>query len=114
MTDIGAQSYSPSAADSTAYVASAVVKASAGVLMGLSGYNSRTSEQFIQIFDSATVPANGTAPAIVFRVGPESNFSLDLGERGRYMADGIAWSNSSTVATKTLGSADVWMNVLYR
>jgi hypothetical protein len=41
-----------------AYVNGTVVKNAAGTLYGLTGYNSKTSDQFIQIHDSATVPSD--------------------------------------------------------
>lgn len=105
--------YAPSTVTSTAYEASHVVKASAGILFLLQGYNSRTSGQFIQIFNSATVPADTTAPAITFWVPAQSNFSIDFSKFGRYFSTGISVSNSSTGATKTIGSGDVWFDALF-
>lgn len=93
---------------STVNEASKVLKASAGKLHSLSGYNAKVSAQFIQIFNSATVPADATAPDLVFTVPASSNFSLDLGMPGLPMSTGISVSNSSTQATKTIGSADVY------
>lgn len=101
-------------ATTTAYAASLVVKASAGTLYMVTGYNSRTTAQFIQLFDSTTLPADGTAPIVLFRVPEESNFSLDLGMYGRAFSTGIVICNSTTGPTKTLGSADCWFDVQYR
>lgn len=101
-------------ATSTAYASSLVVKASAGTLYMVTGYNSRTTAQFIQIFNSTTLPADGTAPIVLFRVPEESNFSLDLGVYGRAFSTGIVICNSTTGPTKTLGSADCWFDVQYR
>lgn len=98
---------------STALEASRVVKTSAGRVYGLTGYNSKASAQFIQLFDSATVPANAAVPVVVFTVPASSNFSLDFNNLGRYFSTGIAISNSSTAATKTIGSADCWFDVQY-
>ena len=97
-----------------AYEASRVIKASAGRLRVLMGYNSKTSAQFIQVFNSTTVPADATAPIYTFTVPASSNFSLDLGETGDYFSTGIAVSNSSTGATKTIGSADVFFTAIYK
>ena len=101
-------------ANSGAYEASRVIKASAGRLRVLMGYNSKTSAQFIQVFNSTTVPADATAPIYTFTVPASSNFSLDLGETGDYFSTGIAVSNSSTGATKTIGSADVFFTAIYK
>lgn len=97
---------------STANEASKVIKASAGRLYSFAGYNAKTSAQFIQIFNSTTVPADSTAPVFVFTVPASSNWSYDF-PLGRYFSTGISVSNSSTQATKTIGSADCWFNAEY-
>ena len=98
---------------SAAYEASSVSKAGAGTVYGLTGYNSRTSDQFFQFFNSTTVPADATAPVITIRVAASSNFSVDFGVYGRRFSTGISWSNSSTGATKTIGSADMFVDINY-
>lgn len=106
--------YASSNADSTALEASHVVKGTPGVLYGLSGYNSKTSAQFIQVFNSTTVPADTTVPVILFLVQAGSNFSYDTGRFGKSFATGIAVSNSSTAGTKTVGAADCWFNPIFK
>ena len=105
--------YTPSTYNSTAYESSGVVKASAGVLYGLSGYNSSNASQFIHVYDSSTIPANGSIPKIIIRVYPDDNFFWDGSKFGMYFSNGIVWCNSSTGPTKTIGSADCWINVFY-
>ena len=97
----------------TALAASGVIKASAGTLYGLAGINNSSSDQYLQIFDSVTVPADTTVPKLVLFIPAKSNFSFDLGMYGFALGTGISWSNSSTLATKTIGSADVWLNAVY-
>lgn len=104
----------PTRVSSSALEASHVIKASAGNLYTVTGYNSRTSSQFIQVFNSTTVPADTTVPIYTFIVAAQSNFSLDFGLLGENFSTGIAISNSSTVATKTIGSADCWFTVRYQ
>lgn len=90
---------------STALEASKVLKASAGNLVSINGYNAKTSSQWIQVFNSATVPANGAVPVITFLVPASSNWSFTFPVPMGFTT-GISTSNSSTAATKTIGSAD--------
>lgn len=93
-------------ATSGAYEASRVLLAQPGFVFGLTGYNSKTSVQFIQLHDSATLPADAAVPGISFPVAAQSPFSLDFGFNGRYFTNGAVICNSSTDRTKTIGSAD--------
>jgi hypothetical protein len=100
---------------STAYEASRVIKGSAGVLVGLVGYNSSTSAQFIHIYDSATLPADGVAPTVIIFAPAQSNFVLDYKNAdARFFTNGIVIGNSSTGPTKTIGAANCWFDVQFR
>lgn len=97
---------------SAAAEASAIVKASAGTLYQLVGYNAKTSAQFIQLHDSSTVPADTSVPALVFKVAASTAFDLTL-PKGFPLTAGIVVCNSSTYATKTMGSADCFFTAIY-
>lgn len=100
-------------ASTVAYAASKVVKASAGTLYGLTGYNAKTSAQFVQLHDAASLPANTAVPVVTFTVPASSNFALDYGAKGRAFATGIVVGNSSTGPTLTTGAADLWVDAQY-
>jgi len=99
--------------NSAAYEASHVLKASAGTLISLVGYNSGPA-QFIQLHDAATLPANGVAPAAVFTVPALGNFSLDFPVTGCPFTTGIVVCNSSTGPTKTIGGNDCYFTAVIK
>lgn len=90
-----------------------VVKSGAGTLFGFSGFNSKVSAQFIQVFDAQTVPADASVPVFVMTAPTVANFSVDFGFYGRAFHSGIVIVNSSTAATKTIGAADCWFDAQY-
>lgn len=99
---------------SSAYEASHVLRATPGRLLSLVGYNSKATAQFIQVFNSATVPADTAVPVATMTVAGVSNFSLPLPITGMLFSTGIAVSNSSTGPTKTVGAADCYFTAVVR
>jgi hypothetical protein len=106
--------FAPTNASSTALASSLVVKATAGTLYMITGYSARASAQFIHVYNAASLPSDGGVPVMVFTVPAQSNFSLDLGIYGRHFTTGIVIGNSTTAATKTIGSSDCWFDVQYK
>jgi hypothetical protein len=102
-----------SRASSATYENSHIAKASGGTFFRVEGYNSKASAQFIQVFDSATVPADTSVPLYTFTAAATSNFSLDLHTFGDTFGAGIVVCNSSTGPTKTIGSADCFFTIKF-
>jgi len=100
--------------ESTAIEASRIVKDSPGTIYGFSGYSGLAAAQWIQLHDSATLPADTAVPKYSFKVGPSSNFSFDLDPEGDHFENGIVICNSTSHATKTIGAADTMFNILYK
>ncbi len=98
---------------STALAASQVIKGSAGRLYLLVVTNTKTSSQYIQLHNTTSLPADTAVPIHSILVPPQSSMSLDMGVFGRYFPTGITACNSSTAATKTVGSSDCWFNAEY-
>lgn len=98
---------------STAYETNRVVKASAGRLFVVNGYNSLGSAQFIQVHNAASLPADTAVPVCVITVAASSNFSIDFGPLGIPLSTGIVLCNSTTGPTKTIGAANCYFTVSY-
>lgn len=96
-----------------AYAASLLVKQGSGRLFGFCIYNSKASAQFIQVYDAVGLPADASIPTLVYTVSATSNFAVDYGTDGRAFSNGIVICNSSTGPTKTIGSADCWIDAQY-
>jgi len=101
-----------SLASTTALAASLVAKGSAGTLYGVSGINNSASAQYIQVHNTSSLPADTAVPVVVIKVDAGENFFY-APESPVTMSTGITISNSSTLATKTIGSADCWIQVEY-
>ena len=91
---------------SLVYENSKILKTGPGVLLSLSGYNSKGSAQWIQIHDSATVPAESAVPLMILSAATVANFAFTLPPGGLTCINGITVTNSGTGPTKTIGSAD--------
>jgi hypothetical protein len=109
----GGSSVTPSRSNSSGLAASLVVKASAGTLYDIVVTNTKASLQYIQLFDSATVPADTAVPIASFPIAASPQAFVISFQQGMAFSTGIAMSNSSTAATKTIGSADCLITANY-
>lgn len=93
---------------STALEASHILKASAGQLVSLAVFNSKTSAQYILLLNSATLTADGAVTLLYPPIPIAANSLLVLDLPSPLVASaGIVVCNSSTGSfTKTIGSND--------
>ena len=95
-------------------VASVFIKSGAGRLFGLAVTNTNAATRYIQIFDKgAGIPAEGAVPTLSYQVNAGQTLSVSWGTLGRYFGAGLWVLNSTTQATKTLGSADSLIDAQY-
>ncbi|MCP5246167.1 MAG: hypothetical protein H6937_09540 [Burkholderiales bacterium] len=90
---------------------SMVIAATKAKLIRLTIFNAKASSQYIHIFDAASLPANGATPDYPpMYVGTKQTVIVEFNDFGRNFDNGIVVCNSSTEATKTIGSEDCWFD----
>jgi hypothetical protein len=92
------------------------VKASAGDLFKVRGFNNKASAVFLKLYNKASAPTVGTdTPVLTFRLAPSADFAIDLD--GFYCSAGIAYAITGAAAdadTTALAAGDVQaMNLTY-
>lgn len=93
---------------------SMVVKATPGTLFSLSGISGAAVDLYLHVFDSATLPADGTAPVHIMLIPAGAGFNFDFTPPyGWFCSQGIVWCVSTTKLTKTLGTASFWVVAQY-
>jgi hypothetical protein len=103
----------PRNTDVDALVASLIVAGGARRLFGFQGVNNAVAATFVQVFDTDKVPSAGAVPKVVVRAAASDNFSAYFGSLGRWHDRGIVIVNSSTLATFTASTADLWLDVQF-
>lgn len=98
---------------SAAQEASAIVKAAKGGLIGFFMHNGNVAQRFLQVFDSATLPADGAVPVFSFPVAPSAVFIPTMPGISMPFQKGIVVCTSTTFLTKTIGTADALFTVIF-
>lgn len=96
-----------------ALAASAVVKASPGTVYGVTFTNTNGSTRYLQFYNKIAVPDDAAVPFLSIPVATAASVTIDFGVYGIPFSTGICVANSSTAATKTIGSADSFFCVTY-
>lgn len=114
---VGSVAAAAMGAQSTALASALQATTAASTLYGVSGVSTRTTGQWIQVWDAAAAPSTGS-PLYVLWVPPApagggANFSLSLPQYGRRFAAGIYVCNSTTMLTRTAGAADCFFATVH-
>ncbi|HYC98492.1 hypothetical protein [Brevundimonas sp.] len=89
----------PSAAAS---VNATIVKAAAGDLHRLSGYNAAASVRYLKFYNKATEPSEADTPILIYALQPTSDFAIDAG--GFYCSAGISYRMTTGAANNDTGA----------
>lgn len=83
------------------------------LVLGFTVYNSKASAQYLNMFDASTLPADTAVPIFSWALAAHSGVGFGYAPNGRQFREGLVLCNSSTDATKTIGSADCFFDVQY-
>lgn len=97
--------------NSGALAASLIVNTEGARLGLVAIHNNNAAARFIQIFDSATVPADASVPLISYSVAATSGDVRFF--EGRPFANGIVIVSSTTGPTKTISGADCLIDATF-
>ena len=98
---------------STGALANAVVVPGRIVVYGFTVYNTKAAAQFLNVFDASTVPADTAVPLFSFALPAHNGVGFGWQPNGRQFQTGLVLCNSSTDATKTIGSVDCFFDVQF-
>lgn len=92
------------------------VKASAGFVYRVRGYNNNAAARFLKFYNKASAPTVGTdTPVLTYRIAPTADFAFDV---CLYFATGIAFAITTAAAdadTGALTAGDiVALNITYK
>jgi hypothetical protein len=94
-------------------LANSVVVPGRIVVYGFTAYSSSAAAQWVQVYDANTVPAESSVPLFVWNLAAHSGVGFGWQPNGRQFQTGLVLCNSSTEATKTIGSVDTFFDVQF-
>lgn len=94
------------------------VKASAGRIYGIYGYNAAAAARYLKLYNKATPPTVGTdTPILTFQLIPTATFNISFLDIGVYNSAGIGFgltTGSADADTGALTAGDITcMNIIY-
>jgi hypothetical protein len=91
---------------------SAQVKTGPGLFYTVTMTNTNAAARYLQVFDFAGVPADGTIPLLSRSIPIGDSLTLQW-NNGHPFSQGLFVCNSTTAASKTLGAADSIFDVTF-
>jgi hypothetical protein len=76
-------------------------------------YSAKATAQYLTVFDAGVLPADTAVPIWSWPLAANNGVGFSWTPQGREFREGLVLSNSSTDATKTIGSADCFFDVQY-
>ncbi len=98
---------------STNRLANSIIVPGKVVVYGWTAYNTKASAQFINVFDANALPADTAVPLFSWNLAANSGVGFGFQPNGRQFQTGLVLCNSSTDATKTIGSVDCFFDVQF-
>ena len=83
------------------------------VVYGFTVYSTKASSQFVNVFNASALPADTAVPLWSWPLAANNGVGFSWAPNGRQFNAGLVLCNSSTDATKTIGSADCFFDVNY-
>lgn len=103
----------PPIGTTNAFLPSAVIKSSPGVLYQARAYNSNGSTRYLMLFDATAVPANGSVPVALVPLTTKTSAVIDFGTIGYSFKTGIVAVLSTNDGSLTLAGNDGLFTALY-
>lgn len=95
----------------TGALAKSLVLPGSIVVYGFTVYSTKSSAQFLNVFDAASLPADNAVPLFSWPLAANNGVGIAWQPNGRWFKGGLVLCNSSTDAVKTIGSADCFFDV---
>jgi hypothetical protein len=87
-----------------AAVKSLIVSAAPATLVDVTVQNVTATLKYVQLFNSATVPADTAVPDFVYQIAIDGHLVIDFSSLPEYFDTGVVVCTSSTDITKTLSA----------
>lgn len=103
----------PHVSTTTAGAAGGRVAAGQVLLFSLRALNANGGRRYVQLFDAAGLPADGTVPAMVLQIEGNGLYEWHCHGTPRGFRTGVVWGLSSTGNIHTLANPECWLEAQF-